>query len=69
MNHALIQELKDAEYKPIDSLSRYKFAMFGYWTGIRVHLNHISESNRPNPSKALMSLAKELRGYENDRTE
>jgi len=68
MNHALIQELNDAEYKAIDSLSRYKFAMFGYWAGIWVHLNRISGSNRPNPFKDLVSLAKELRGHENNRT-
>ena len=68
MNHTLIQELDDAGAKAIDSLSRYKFAMFGYWAGIWVHLNRIAGANRPNPFKDLVSLAKELRGHEYDRT-
>jgi hypothetical protein len=42
MNQTLINELKEAETKAIDSLSRYKFDIFGYWAGIWVHLNRIS---------------------------
>jgi len=61
MKQALTHELAEAEAKAVDSLARYKFAMFGYWAGIWVHLNRISGQNRPNPFKVLVNLAKELR--------
>jgi hypothetical protein len=35
MKQALIQELATDEAKAIDSLARYKFAMFGYWQEYR----------------------------------
>lgn len=57
----LVAELDEAEAKAIDSLARYKFAMFGYWAGIWVHLNRISGAKRPNPFKNLVAAAKELR--------
>ena len=63
MNLALTKELADAEAKAIDSLARYKFAMFGYWAGIWVHLNRISGMNLPNPFKDLVKLAKKLREH------
>ena len=52
--------MADAETKAIDSLSRYKFAMFGYWAGIWVHLNRISGMKRPNPFNKLVNLAKNM---------
>jgi hypothetical protein len=61
MNQALVQELAEAEIKAIDSLARYKFAMFGYWAGIWVHLNRISGQNNPNPFKDLVHMAKKLK--------
>jgi hypothetical protein len=61
MNEKLIQELNDAEQKAWDSLSRYKFNMFGYWAAIWVHLNRISGQNRPNPFKEIVKIAKERR--------
>jgi hypothetical protein len=60
----LFHERKQAEEKAIDSLARYKFQMFGYWAGIWVHLNKISEDPQPNPFGKLVKLAKEMR-YEN----
>jgi hypothetical protein len=66
MNQALIKELATAEDKAIDSLARYKFAMFGYWAGIWVHLNRISGENRPNPFKELVTVARKLQGHKRD---
>jgi len=56
--------LKEAEEKAIDSLSRYKFAMFGYWAGIWVHLNKIEGNNRPNPFKGFVHKAREVKKCE-----
>jgi hypothetical protein len=56
----LDDEMLMAELKAIDSLSRYKFAMFGYWAGIWVHLNHISDKKRPNPFRTIVAAAKSL---------
>lgn len=52
------QHIREAEEKAIDSLSRYKFAMFGYWAGIWVHLNKIEGNKRPNPFKPFVDLAR-----------
>jgi hypothetical protein len=60
IEQSLIKEMADAETKAIDSLSRYKFAMFGYWAGIWVHLNRISGMKRPNPFNKLVNLAKNM---------
>jgi len=61
MNQALISELNEAETKAIDSLSRYKFAMFGYWAGIWVHLNRITGQHKPNPFNKLVNMAKDMK--------
>jgi hypothetical protein len=58
MIEKLLSELDEAESKAIDSLSRYKFAMFGYWAGIWVHLNRISGANKPNPFSEFVKLAR-----------
>lgn len=50
-----------AEQKAWDSLSGYKFVMFGYWAGVWVHLNRISVAPRPNPFRDLVLYAR-LRG-------
>jgi hypothetical protein len=55
---AITMELDEAERKAWDSLSRYKFNMFGYWAAIWVHLNRISGENRPNPWKKLVQEAR-----------
>ena len=53
-------ELDVAALKAIESLAKYKFAMFGYWAGIWVHLNRISGLKRPNPFAALVKTAREI---------
>ena len=55
----LIREMDEAERKAWDSLSRYKFQMFGYWAAIWVHLNRIAETKRPNPFRMLVHNARE----------
>ena len=57
----LDQEIQEAAAKAIDSLARYKFAMFGYWAGIWVHLNRIEGRKRPSPFRALVLAAREIR--------
>ncbi len=54
-------EMIEAQNKAIQSLAKYKFAMFGYWAGIWVHLNRISGLKRPNPFKALVNRAREIK--------
>lgn len=56
-NH-LRAEMDEAEAKAWDSLSRYKFQMFGYWAAIWVHLNRIGGFKRPNPWKCLVDTAR-----------
>ncbi len=56
-------EIIEAQEKAIDSLARYKFAMFGYWAGIWVHLNRISGKKRPNPFADLVKVARSIRNY------
>lgn len=60
MTDKLLAELDEAERKAIDSLARYKFAMFGYWAGIWVHLNRISGANRPSPFRRLVDAARDI---------
>ena len=57
----LDQEILEAETKAIDALGRYKFAMFGYWAGIWVHLNKIEGKKRPSPFKTLVHAAREIK--------
>ena len=54
-------EIDEAAKKAIDSLARYKFAMFGYWAGIWVHLNQIDGGRRPSPFRKLVQEAKTMR--------
>lgn len=58
LSSRLEAELDEAESKAWDSLSRYKFQMFGYWAAIWVHLNRIGEFKRPNPWSKLVATAK-----------
>ena len=55
------QEMRLAEQAAWRSLAGYKFMMFGYWAGVWVHLNRISGLKRPNPFKAAVHLAREVR--------
>jgi hypothetical protein len=54
----LAKELGSAEKKAFDALARYKFTMFGYWSGVWVHLNRISGNRRPNPFRDLVKVAR-----------
>lgn len=56
----LDQEIQEAADKAVDALGRYKFAMFGYWAGIWVHLNKIEGRKRPNPFRELVLAARKL---------
>ncbi len=58
VHNNLEHELAEAERKAWDSLSRYKFQMFGYWAAIWVHLNRIGGFNRANPWRELVKTAK-----------
>lgn len=57
----LLGELDTAEGRAWQSLSRYKFQMFGYWAAIWVHLNRIGGFRRPNPWADLVLLARQDR--------
>jgi len=57
-NIHLAEHIAEAEAKAIDALSRYKFAMFGYWAGIWVHLNKIEGNKRPSPFRDFVHLAR-----------
>lgn len=57
VQEALAEALAEAEHKAWNSLSRYKFQMFGYWAAIWVHLNRIGDCRQPNPWAELVRLA------------
>ena len=62
---ATIKELKKEAYEnAIDSLSRYKFMMFGYWAAIWVHLNNLDSNKEHNPFKPLVEKAREIQRQE-----
>ena len=54
-------DLDEAEEKAWDSLARYKFQMFGYWSAIWVHLNRVGAFGRPNPWRELVHVAQRER--------
>jgi len=56
----LPNEMDKAEQKAWDSLARYKFLMFGYWSGVWVHLNRISGTKCPNPWRDLVHQARRV---------
>lgn len=57
----LLKDREEARVKALDSLGRYKFAMFGYWAGIWVHLNRIIGDNQPSPFRSLVKAALHLK--------
>lgn len=59
MNGALEHELDIAERKAWDSLSRYKFQMFGYWAAVWVHINRIGGFRRANPWRNIVNQARQ----------
>lgn len=66
-NEKLIRELDEAERKAIDSLSRYKFQMFGYWAAIWVHLNRVSNAKRKSPFTHLVTAARIIKDSQSSR--
>lgn len=57
----VIQQRNEAMDKAIDSLSRYKFFMFGYWAALWVTLNRLSGENTPNPFRSLVNEARRIK--------
>jgi hypothetical protein len=55
---ALERERDEAAEKAYKSLAGYKFAMFGYWAGIWVHLNRLCPTRKPNPFRELVKVAR-----------
>lgn len=53
----LLEEMDQAEEKAWKALAGYKFTMFGYWSGIWVHLNKIARAHKPNPWSKLVLIA------------
>lgn len=53
---------RDLAYaRSIDSLSRYKFMMFGYWAALWVLFNQMSPTKQDNPFRAFVQLARKLK--------
>lgn len=52
-------KMDEAERKAWDSLSRYKFIMYGYWVAVWQHLNQCTGSLRRNPWAGLVKIARE----------
>lgn len=53
---------RDLAYtRAIDSLSRYKFMMFGYWAALWVIFNQMSPTKKPNPFSTLVQLARSIK--------
>lgn len=56
---ALSLKMSEAEQKAWESLSGYKFLMFGYHASQWVLLNQVIQEKRPNPFTCLVKLAQE----------
>ena len=60
----LNQAMAEAEAKALDSLGRYKFEMFGYWSSSWIKYNQLGvdmgilKKKKPNPFKALVVTAR-----------
>ena len=62
VGHAGLTHDRDAAGRHAwDALARYKFVMFGYWCGIRVHLNRLCSRPEPNPWRELVATARRRR--------
>jgi hypothetical protein len=63
MERNLRTAMKEAERKAWDSLSRYKFVMFGYHAGTWINLNRLlpERERHRNPFHALVMLARTLK--------
>ncbi len=58
MEEKIKSKMEEARDKAIDSLSRYKFLMFGYHAAQWVTLNKLLEKPEPNPFRVFVKLAK-----------
>ena len=56
----ILDAMIDAEKKAWKSLAGYKFYMAGYWMANWVSFNKLLSKQRPNPSRALVKLAREM---------
>ena len=62
----LIEKMNESERKAFDSLGRYKFEMFGYWSSTWVKYNQLAfdmgiiDKKNPNPFKDLVNQAKNI---------
>ncbi len=54
----IVQERAEAERMAWTALARYKFVLFGYWSGVWIHLNRIAEKKQPNPWTRLVRDAR-----------
>jgi|TARA_B100000035_G_scaffold88477_1_gene74420 hypothetical protein len=65
-NEILEQKMNEAYDKAIDSLARYKFEMFGYWSSSWVKYNQLwgefGNKRKPNPFKQLVQEANKMMG-------
>ena len=64
----IVVHKKEAYDKAIDSLARYKFMQFGYWSAIWIHLNQI-EGGDPNPFKGLVEQARNIQAKDQGQLE
>lgn len=60
---------EEAFESAIDSLARYKFMMFGYWSAIWVHLNQLDSPPEGNPFKTLVEAARNIQAKYNGQEE
>jgi len=56
-SESIADGMLEAERKAWESLSRYKFVMFGYWVGIWVHRNRLDGALVRNPFRELVKIA------------
>ena len=58
----ILDARRDARFKAIDSLGRYKFEMFGYHASAWVKYNKLLPKNLklPNPFKEFVDLARRV---------
>lgn len=56
------EEYRDeAKKKAFDSLSRYKFYMFGYWAATWIQMNKLCRFREINPFNKLVHLAEKIK--------
>lgn len=52
---------KEARYKALESLAKYKFVMFGYYAALWVSLNRLATYREPNPFACFVNQARLLK--------